>query len=239
VSGWIEADFLDEFEEDLTSTDRQVLAWDFPEAEDLREYLQAIVRHIGIDWSRKRKQVKEEKTTERTGVNIKDWMATLPEIAKKSVEKIVGKVGDNPALSDEDYSHVVRELHQVVPPYPTYHWRYLHPEIQRVSFPYYANKDYYNALFEACKQYVEPVKNKVCEKAPKSLDVLSFEDRNLMGKVFGQGKDTILKITLNKVQSNGRPLSKFTKNSLEDAQMLLSQGILVGYRNPIAHTKNI
>lgn len=44
ISGWIDADFIDEFDSDLISTDRQSISWDLPEAEELQKCLQSIVR---------------------------------------------------------------------------------------------------------------------------------------------------------------------------------------------------
>lgn len=56
ISGWIEADFLDEFDKDLISTDRQSISWDLPEAEELQHFLQSIIRFLVKDWSNKRKK---------------------------------------------------------------------------------------------------------------------------------------------------------------------------------------
>ena len=44
ISGWIDADFLDEFDEDLISTDRQSVSWDIQEAEELQLFLRVPAR---------------------------------------------------------------------------------------------------------------------------------------------------------------------------------------------------
>lgn len=72
ISGWIEADFLDEFDKDLISTDRQSISWDLPEAEELQHFLQSIIRFLVKDWSNKRKKVKEDNNTQKLELTFRN-----------------------------------------------------------------------------------------------------------------------------------------------------------------------
>lgn len=56
VTGYLEVDFIDDLEEDLISTDRQSLNWEHDVTRDLQKYLQVLIRRIGTEWKRKRKE---------------------------------------------------------------------------------------------------------------------------------------------------------------------------------------
>ena len=238
ITGWIDADFLDESDEDLIATDRQSLHWDLPETEALQSFLKRVVRFIVYDWSEKRKTAKREQQTEKTGVNLVEWIPTVPEAIRDTLNSVISSVGDDPVIDDEEFSSVVKNLYELIPPYTFFHYRYLHNAIQEASKIKYQNKDYYGALIEACKRYVDSIKLKVQAEAPSAFATLPSEDKGLMGKVFGQEFNKILKIMSDATLSNGLPYTDNTKNSLEESQMLLSQGIITGYRNPISHTEH-
>ena len=239
TSGWIDADFLDESEEDLISTDRQSLHWDLPETEALRDYLQKVVRYVVNDWSEKRKIAKREKQSETTGVNIDVWIPTVPEQIRDTLNDVINSVGDDSTVDNTGFASVVRNLYELIPPYTYFHYRFLNQSIQEASESKYQAGDYYGALTEACKRYVDAIKLKVEEKVPNAVaNIENEDDRSIMGKVFGLSQHTLLKIMLNATRPNGRPFTERTKNNLEDAQMLLSSGIVTGYRNPISHEEH-
>jgi len=90
----------------------------------------------------------------------------------------------------------------LIPPYTLFHYRYLHHAIQEASKSKYENKDYYGALIEACKRYVDNIKLKVQTVSPTEFSSLPTEDRNLMGRVFGQEDSKILKFMSDAIQKN-------------------------------------
>lgn len=239
LSGWIDADFIDETDDDLISTDRQSLNWDHPEAEQLRAFLQKITRFLVRDWSAKRKEARSQNTCQREGIDITEWLPKVPDSLRSILENVVNSVGDNPTVDDAEYSTVVKNLYELIPPYTYYHYRHLHKSVQEASKEKYEKKDYYGALLEACKRYVDAVKIKVEEKAPSAAQLIHKEgDRGVMGKAFGNDSKRLLRVMLNETRKNGRPFTDDTKSSLEDAQMFLSQGIVTGYRNPITHEEH-
>jgi hypothetical protein len=238
ITGWIDADFLDESDEDFIATDRQSLHWDLPETEALQSYLRKIVRFLVYDWSEKRKTAKREQQTERSGVNFDEWIPAVPEGIRNTLNDVINSVGDDPSIDNDEFANVVKSLYELIPPFTYYHYRYLHNAIQDASRAKYQNCDFYGALYEACKRYVDNIKLKVQEVSPDDFSSLPPEDRNLMGRVFGQSADKILKFMSDATQTNGLPFTSDTKGSLEDSQMLLSQGVITGYRNPISHTEH-
>jgi uncharacterized protein (TIGR02391 family) len=234
LSGWIDANFLDELTTaDVIATDRQSISWDLPETEALQKFLQKIVNYVVKKWEEGRREKKKRATTESTGIDVDKWKRTLPNDINNKVDAIVKSVVDNPEIETGQSNEIIKKLFDIVPEYAPYYWRCLHVQIQKVSEAPYKDKNYYSALLESCKEYVAAVRTKAKTKTPEAT--LPFEDRSLMGKAFGKDNTKALKVLLNVKQSDGTDFPAATIDSLEDAQMLLSQGVITGYRNPIAH----
>lgn len=229
LSGWIDADFLDECDKDLISTDRQSLSWDFPEAEELQSFLQRIVRFLVNDWSAKRKKAKENTNTTRSGINISDWYQKVPDEVLPKLSKVINAVSDKPEVDDEDFSSIVHNVYELIPPYTYYHYRILHAQIQEAAKKHYEAKDYYTAFQEAMKRYKNSVKDKSGINATEDLDIVS--------KSFG--KDGILKATSKfQLRPNGKPFSQDTLNNIENGQQALSRGVVQGGRNIVSHEEH-
>lgn len=229
LSGWIDADFLDEYEKDLISTDRQSLSWDLPEAEELQTFLQRIIRFLVKDWSAKRKKVKEESATRRSGVNIREWYGTVPNEIQPKLSQVINAMSEKPELDDEDFSAVVRNVYDLIPPYTYFHYRLLHTEVQDSAKTCYIAKDYYSAFQEAMKRYKNAVKDK--------SGVAASEDKDIMANAFG--KDKSLEATAHfRTRPNGQPFSKQTLENIEEGQKMLSMGIVSGGRNIVSHEEH-
>jgi len=230
LSGWIDADFLDEFDKDLISTDRQSLSWDLPESEALQEYLQKIVRFLVRDWSSKRKKAKEDSNTRRSGVNLNEWYVKVPDEIQPKLKKVINLISDKPELDDETFSAVVKDVYDLIPPYTYYHYRLLHSEIQDASKKHYVGKDFYTAFQEAMKRYKNAVKAK--------SGIAADEDNAIMSGSFGDGK--LLETTAkHKTRPDGQDFSASTLKNIEEGQKFLSMGIVTGGRNIVSHEEHM
>lgn len=231
ISGWIDADFLDEFDKDLISTDRQSISWDLPEAEALQSFLQRIVRFLVKDWSAKRKKAKNDSHTNRSGINTSDWFAKVPDEVRPKLTSVIGKIADKPELDDEDFSGVVREVYDLIPPYTYFHYRVLHPQIQDASKKHYEAQDFYVAFQEAMKRY----KNAVRDKS----GVSATEDTAIVSAAFGSDAKKPLKTTaIFSARPNGQPFSQTTLDNIEEGQLALSRGVVIGGRNIVSHEEH-
>lgn len=229
ISGWIDADFIDEFDSDLISTDRQSISWDLPEAEELQSYLKKVVRYLVRDWSAKRKKAKEDVQTTRAGINTTEWFQKVPDTVRPTLTSVIDKIADKPELDDEDFSAVVHKVYDLIPPYTYFHYRVLHPQVQDAAKPYYESKEFYMAFQEAMKRYKNAVKDKSGVTATEDLDIVS--------NAFG--KDKTLETTANfKIRPNGQPFSLDTLNNIEEGQKTLSRGVVQGGRNVISHEEH-
>lgn len=225
-TGWLEVDYVDDWDFDVISTDRQSLSWDYPETESLRNYLKKIMFELERKWREKRKEVRREKVQKKSDVNIQKWFDKLPVDVRSKIEPIILKLEDS-ELETSEQSDVVKAFHDIAPEYPYYHWRNLHPEIRSVSKKHYEDEYYYAAFIEGLKRYVSAVK----KKAKKS----NISERNLMQAAFnGQ-----LRVTHKFKKSDGSDFERSTIDNIEEAQKILSEGIVVGGRHPLQHEEHV
>lgn len=230
LSGWIDADFLDEGKEDVIATDRQSIRWDLPEPEKLQEFLQKIVRYVEKAWLEGRQAKKRQANTTKAGVDLAKWYSTLPnQDVKDKIEGIVNKISENPNLDSDEYSGVVKKLHELIPEYPLYYWRYLHPSVKDSTKEYYEKAEYYDSIQEGLKRYISNVRE-------RSKDNESTE-KNLMFKNFGMKNGSIqnLSVVTKYKKPNGQPFQPNTLQNIEDSQAHLSAGMVIGFRHPLAH----
>ncbi len=218
LTGWIEVDFIDDLSDDVISTNRQSLDWEHPEILKLRGFLAGIVSQVNADWRRKRKEKKKKDLKEKTGIDTEAWIKTMPEDIRESTKQIIESLGGEDAL--EQYTPVLKALHNIVPEYPRLHWRYLHDKIRDRVGEYYKNCQYGHAAGEGVKIYCEIIRD---------LTGSTEDGTNLVNRVFGSLPFNRLPV----LQIND--LSTDTLKNIQDGQGHLSRGVVSGFRNPISH----
>lgn len=228
ISGWIDADFIDEFNGDLISTDRQSISWDLPEAEELKNYLQCIIKFLVKDWSAKRKKAKEQHNSAKTGVDISDWLSKVPDEVYPKLSKVIDKIAGKPEIDDIEFSDVVHTVYDLIPPYTYFHYRLLHEQVRSAAEAYYKDQNYYTAFYEAMKRYKNAVKSK--------SGVPMTNEREIVAAAFGKEDKAYLKTTAKfKMRPDGTPFEKRTLDNIEEGQQFLSIGAVCGGRNVIGH----
>lgn len=228
LTGWLEVDFIDDLEEDVISTNRQSLNWDYPEMAKLREYLSKLISKIERDWRIKREKVRGDKLSESTGINISDWVSKLPQDVKDNIEPLIKDVLKNFEPTEETQevdNKIIRAMHSIAPEYTYWHYRHLHPEVQSVSKDYYISKDYYTALFESAKKYVNAVKS-------KSLS--PHIERELLENVFSI-RDPKLSVTDKFKKPDGTDFTRDTLSGITEGHRMLAIALWTAFRCPIAH----
>ena len=197
---------------------------------EFREWLSGLVSKVGVSWREKRKSKKDNDIKERSGIDKERWFSALPEEVKKPVQIIVDKLGDDEGV-DESFHPIINALHTLVPEYPYLHWRSLHPEIKNASERGYIDKNYYNAFLEASKRYVK--------KTGEYSGVRDRSDMDLMGMVYGPEEGKVLKVAVGFCRQNKTEFAEKTIQNIEGAQRKLSQGVIEGGRNIVAHEEQI
>jgi len=224
LTGWISADFIDLLDDDVISTNRQSIDWEHPEMVKFRNFLSGLVSQVNIDWRKNRKEKKDKDLKEMTGIDTKQWTATMPDDVKENTSKIIEALGGEDAF--EKFTPVIKALHEIIPEYPLLHWRHLHGNVRAASKQYYIDKNYYTAFLEATKKYVNETKQK--------SGIHNKAERDLMGHVFSV-QNAILDVIDNYKRPNGDEFTGNTKQNIQDGQHYLSQGLIVGGRHPLSH----
>lgn len=225
-TGWLNIDFVDEWDEDVISTDRQSLNWDLSLTEELRNKLQELIHFIERDWREKRKAERTKKISTQTGIDVGTWYTKLPPKVKTGVESIVNAVVNDSELESEKQKSIINDLHDLLPEYTYYHYRHLHNAVKDASENDYQKKDYYRAFEESMKRYVSEVQRE---------SGLSETDVSLMNKAFGKETNKVLTVTKKYKRKSGENFNSDTTDNIEEGQRWLSSGIMMGARNPIAH----
>ena len=228
ATGWLNVDFIDNWEEDVISTNRQSIDWENAKTSELRKYIASCLSIIERQWREFRKEKKKKKISEKVNLNVKDWLEKLPQNVQGQVETIVNLLDDTPEISEDTQQVVTRLLHDIAPEYANLHWRNLENEIKAVSEKYYQSADYYTAFIEALKRYASEVR--------KKSGSTNGSDRSMMGEVFSGRK---LSVTKKYKKTDGTDFTKDTITNIEEGQHYLSEGIVTGGRNPLQHEEHL
>ena len=107
LTGWLDVDFIDEWEPDVISTNRQSLNWDDDRCVELKQYLESVITFIYND---RRSNIEEEKkkcVKDKTGTDIDSWINTLPKQEKSLANKLVKAVILNDGIENEKAADLV------------------------------------------------------------------------------------------------------------------------------------
>jgi hypothetical protein len=107
VTGYLEVDFIDEFEEDVISTDRHSLNWEHDKTRELQIYLQKVIKNIGSEWRIKRAKLKSTTIKDEKNLNIKEWQDNLPSYEKELSERIIDPILENSNIDIEESAEII------------------------------------------------------------------------------------------------------------------------------------
>lgn len=107
VTGYLQVDFVDDFMEDVISTDRHSLNWETDETKELQEYLKNVIKKIGNEWKKNRSDVKKEEIKKLVYLDINEWQNKLPRYERDLSERIVNPILNNAQLDTEKSSQII------------------------------------------------------------------------------------------------------------------------------------
>ena len=225
ITGYIEADYLDDHEEDVVATDRRSINWDIAEAAALRDYLASVLREIATRRRETRRTAKRKALREELDVDVDKWTSTIEDTeAANSVRQVLEVVtSPDTELSDQDREALVDGLKGIAPEYADLHWRSLHQDVRDAAETLYKSGYYFQALLEAIKKYAKDVKG--------LGQITDAVDLDAVQKAFG-GEAPIIDVADPFLPDM---ISSDTAKNIRAAQRVLSQGLWQGFRSPIAH----
>ncbi|MCE9776351.1 TIGR02391 family protein [Shewanella algae] len=215
VTGWIDADFIDEIKDDVISTNRQSINWDNEDMSRFREYLKKMLSRVNSEWRLKRAEEKAALVKGKTGIDSTRWFSTMKPETRSKTQKIVDII-----TSDETFEKaedVVKTLYELVPEYPDLHWRHLNPALKERVKAYYANEQYGEAAILATNIYMKNL---------RTITKIKEDGQKLIHRALG-GSNPIIKVADSTTE---------TGENLQAGQTQLSLGLIAGFRNPIAHS---
>ena len=107
VTGYLEVDFIDEFSDDVISTDRHSLNWEHEETKKLQSYLHKIIRKVGTEWKTKRSEVKRELIREEKELDIEEWQDSLPSFEKDLSDRIIDPILENSSIDVAESTEII------------------------------------------------------------------------------------------------------------------------------------
>jgi len=110
VTGYLEVDFIDDFEDDVISTDRHSLNWENDNTKELQEYIQALIKKIGSEWRNKRSDLKRSTIKSEKNLNIEEWQNTLPTYEKVLSDKIIDPILENSNIDIDESSKIISNV---------------------------------------------------------------------------------------------------------------------------------
>ncbi|MBX2950631.1 MAG: ATP-binding protein [Crocinitomicaceae bacterium] len=108
LTGWLNVDFIDLFEEDVISTNRRSLNWETTETRELKGYLASVIQSIFNESKRLKENSKVEKFESESGIKLEDWLNPLPRHDQKLASKLVKTIISTEGISNEKASELVK-----------------------------------------------------------------------------------------------------------------------------------
>lgn len=110
VSGYLDVSFIDNFEDDVISTDRLSLNWENEKTKELQKYLHEIIKKIGGDWRKKRADKKKSNIKETKNVDIDEWQNKLPTYERELSNKIINPILENSDISTDESEEIITSV---------------------------------------------------------------------------------------------------------------------------------
>ncbi len=230
MTGWLQVDFIEDFSEDVISTNRQSINWGHAQANELHKYLGKCVQFVQMSWREKRRDKKIADIDKNLGtVGIDDWTKSLPKNIQDNFKNLIKYLTEDiPEIESDKSTQLFIELKKLIPPYPYYHWRNLHPAIKNHLHEDYKNEKYLEAAREGIAIYDNIVRKKLG---------LQLSGVNLMNQAF----NFAYKKDGGKIEITTHPklpvsaLSSQTEVNIQNGQRSLSVGLMEAFRNPESH----
>lgn len=224
LTGWLEIDFIDDLKPDVIATNRGSLNWNDENLEQLKKFLEEIITHIHKEWRKLIKERTAKNIKEKFAIDIVSWRETNKNnpVILKNIDRVSQILDDPEKIQEDEATDIMGIVYSLAPEHANFVlWSGLHKKITEniiIKEKFFAEK-YLEAAKEAVQIYNEAVQ-----------DVSGYKDNDyaLMEKSFGKEDHKVVWIT-NK--------SDESEKNIDEGQKLLSQGVMVGFKNPgVSHT---
>ncbi|MGV9001600.1 MAG: TIGR02391 family protein [Candidatus Saccharimonadaceae bacterium] len=224
LTGWLEVDFIDEIVPDVISTNRSSLAWNDESLSELREFLEEVIRLIQVEWRKLEQEARKHNIKENFQVDTDEWRETNKgnRTITENIDKLLPLLDDPEKVPNDELMKMFEIVHNLAPSHADFVlWSGLHQKITNNSVirQKYFEKNYLEAAREAVQIYNEEVQT-ISNRTEDGFD--------LMNMAFGPEAGKLIQLT---------PMANQNEKNLELGQRYLSQGLMLGFKNPaVSHT---
>jgi len=224
LTGWLEVDFVDDLRPDVISTNRSSLAWNDPSLDELKGFLEEVIKLIHREWRQLETEKARKSLSDNLGVDTDSWRESNKnnKIITKNIDKLVPLLDDPEKIPQSDLVKMFDIVHSLAPEHADFTlWRNLNKTLKEneiVKEKFFAGK-YLEAAREAVQLYETEVQT-----------VAGSEEigQALMGEVFGADSSKPISVTDKSTES---------KRNIDEGQKFLSMGVMTGFKNPaVSHT---
>lgn len=224
LTGWLEIDFIDDLKPDVIATNRSSLNWNDENLELLKKFLEEIIGHIHREWRRLVKERTTKEIKEKFNIDTKTWRETNKNNTTiiQNIDRVVKILDDPERIEEGEAVDILGIVYSLAPENADFVlWSGLHEKIRENEI---VKKDFFERNYlQAAKEAVQ-----IYNEAVQSVSGYTEDGYALMEKSYGKEKHKIIWIT-NKVHPS--------EENIDEGQKLLSQGVIVGFKNPaVSHT---
>lgn len=224
LTGWLEVDFIDDFKPDVIATNRSSLNWNDENLESLHEFLKVVINYIHNEWRRLVKERTVKKIKKKYGIDTAEWRKTNinNKTIVENIDKVTKILDDPEKIEEGEAVDILGIVHSLAPENADFVlWSGLHSKItgNDIIREEFFSGNYLQAAKEAVSIYNEEV------QWVASRDEDGYK---LMEIAYGKELNKLIWVT-DKSCENER--------NIEEGQKYLSQGIMLGFKNPaVSHT---
>ncbi|MBU0628970.1 MAG: TIGR02391 family protein [Nanoarchaeota archaeon] len=224
LTGWLEVDFIDNFVPDVISTNRSSLAWNDEKLQELINFLEEIIGKVHSEWRKLKAERTRNKIKERYNIDTLKWRNSNRNnpVIIENIDKMTKMLDDPEKISEEEGTEVLGMVHSLAPENAEFVlWQGLHERIK-------TNKHIKEKFFE--EKYLEAAREavQIYNEAVQRVSGYTEDGYELMEKSYGKEEHKIIWITKKSDQN---------EKNIDEGQKLLSQGVMVGFKNPaVSHT---
>lgn len=110
ATGYVEVDFIDDFEDDVIATDRHSLNWEHAETKELQSHLQKVIRKIGAEWRKKRADAKKTSIQQKHNIGIDAWKTQLPTYERDLSHRIINPILENSNIDVDESADIINNV---------------------------------------------------------------------------------------------------------------------------------
>ncbi|MEO6721764.1 MAG: ATP-binding protein [Ferruginibacter sp.] len=108
LTGWLDIDFIDDWNKDVISTNRRSLNWEDEDTAKLKVYLNAVIRYIYKEQRKRKKEKQVAEISKIAGIKIEEWQATLPRHERKLAVKMTDAILQSEGLPTIKQAELVK-----------------------------------------------------------------------------------------------------------------------------------